>query len=90
MDNFINDSKVFKALCDENRLYILDLMKNGEICVCKLIEITNIKQSRLSYHMKILVDSGVVNLRSEGKWNYYSINDNSRNNVISLLKKYLK
>ena len=89
-NRFITNSKVFKAFCDENRLYILDLLKNGEMCGCKLIDITNIKQSRLSYHMKILVESKVVNVRNEGKWSYYSINKEMKNNIINLLEGYLK
>ncbi len=66
-------AKVFKAFCDENRLAILELLRSGEKCACILIEELNIGQSTLSYHMKILCESGIVNGRQEGKWTHYSI-----------------
>ena len=51
-------AKLFKAFCDENRLQILDLLRSGEECACVLQEQLELKQSGLSYHMKILVESG--------------------------------
>ena len=66
-------AKVFKALCDERRLRILELLHGGEKCACVLIEEMGMPQSSLSYHMKILCDSGVVEGRREGKWMHYSI-----------------
>ncbi len=69
----IENAKVFKAFCDENRLKILELLQNGEKCACVLLEKLEIGQSTLSHHMKILVQSGIVNSRNEGKWTYYSI-----------------
>lgn len=66
-------ARVFKAFCDENRLQILELLKNGEKCACKLLEELQISQSTLSHHMKILCDAGVVIGRKEGKWVHYSI-----------------
>lgn len=67
------DAKVFKAFCDENRLRILERLRGGEKCACMLIEDLGIGQSALSYHMKILVESGVVSARQDGKWTHYSI-----------------
>ena len=64
---------IFKAFCDENRIKILQILKDGEKCACKLLEALNITQPTLSHHMKILLDSGIVNGRKEGKWMYYSI-----------------
>ena len=74
MQDYKNDAIVFKALCDENRLKILEMIKDGEICACKLLEELQIVQSTLSHHMKILCDSGIVVGRKEGKWTHYSIN----------------
>ena len=59
-------AKVFKALCDEKRLRILELLRSGEKCACVLLEQLDLGQSGLSYHMKILVESGVVESRQEG------------------------
>ncbi len=64
---------IFKAFCDENRIKILQLLKDGEKCACKLLEEMNITQPTLSHHMKILCDSNIVEGRKEGKWMYYSI-----------------
>lgn len=66
-------AKVFKAFCDENRLQILEMLRSGEKCACKLLDELRIGQSTLSHHMRILCDSGVVKGRKEGKWIYYSI-----------------
>lgn len=64
---------VFKALADENRIHILQLLRCGEKCACKLLEALNISQPTLSHHMKILCDAGIVTGRKEGKWMHYSI-----------------
>lgn len=74
MDDFLKDANLFKAFCDEKRLRILHSLKSGEKCACELIEYMDIGQSALSYHMKILCDSGIINKRQEGKWTYYSLN----------------
>lgn len=66
--------QLFKSLADETRLKIIALLSNGEMCACQLLENFNITQPTLSYHMKILCDSAVVNGRREGAWMYYSIN----------------
>ena len=68
------DVRIFKAFCDEGRLKILEMLCEGEKCACVLLEKLDICQSTLSYHMKILCDSGVVNCRQEGKWTHYGIN----------------
>ena len=67
-------ARVFKAFCDANRLTILSLLQNGELCACKLLKALHIGQPTLSHHMKILCDAGIVTGRKEGKWTHYSIN----------------
>ena len=64
---------IFKALSDENRIRILELLRNGEMCACKLLEELKVTQPTLSHHMKILCDSGIVVSRREGKWIHYSV-----------------
>lgn len=71
--DYKKDASVFKALCDEKRLHILELLRSGEKCACVLIEQMQIGQSALSYHMKILCDSGIVHSRQDGKWTHYSL-----------------
>ncbi len=69
------NAKVFKAFCDEKRLAILELLRSGEKCACVLINQMEIGQSSLSYHMKILCESGVVESRQEGKWTHYRLSE---------------
>lgn len=63
----------YKALSDETRLNIIEMLKSGKLCACKILEKFNITQPTLSYHMKILVDSGLVLSQKKGTWNYYSL-----------------
>lgn len=65
---------VFKALADETRLKIIDMLSCGEMCACDILEFFNITQPTLSYHMKILTDCGIVNSRKDGSWMKYSLN----------------
>jgi ArsR family transcriptional regulator len=78
-------AKVFKALCDEKRQRIIELLQSGEKCACVLLEHMDMPQSTLSYHMKILCESGIVEGRDEGKWTYYHISPEGRQKAISLL-----
>lgn len=71
--DYAKDAKIFKALCDEKRLHILELLQDGEKCACVLIDETNMGQSSISYHMKVLCESGLVVGRQEGKWTYYQL-----------------
>ena len=70
----IDVALVCKALGDSNRLEIVKMISDGEKCGCKILEKFSITQPTLSHHMKILVESGLVNDRKEGKWHYYSVN----------------
>lgn len=71
--DYAKDAVIFKALCDEKRLAILHLLRSGEKCACMLIDSLNIGQSSLSYHMKILCESGIVDSRQDGKWTHYKL-----------------
>lgn len=79
-------ARVFKAFCDEKRLRIIELLRSGEQCACVLIERLDMPQSTLSYHMKILCESGVVDGRPEGKWTYYKISEKGSDEAIVLLE----
>jgi ArsR family transcriptional regulator len=70
-----DQAKIFKAFCDENRLRILELLRDGEKCACVLVEKLDMAQSSVSYHMKILCASGIVDSRQEGKWTHYKISE---------------
>ncbi len=68
--------ELYKVLADQTRLRIvLELLNNEELCACKLLEIVDCQQPTLSHHMKLLVDSELVNARKDWKWTHYSINN---------------
>ncbi|MDR1569690.1 MAG: metalloregulator ArsR/SmtB family transcription factor [Oscillospiraceae bacterium] len=89
MYDYAADAAVFKALSDENRLRVLELLRSGEKCACVLLDDLLVGQPTLSHHMKILVDSGIVNARKAGKWTYYSISPAGGENAVNLLERII-
>jgi ArsR family transcriptional regulator len=65
---------LFHALSDETRLNLLEMLNDGERCVCELQSELDAAQSRLSFHLKVLKDAGFLSDRKEGRWVYYSLN----------------
>ncbi len=78
---------VFKAISDETRLKIIDLLSSSRLCACDLLEQFSISQSTLSYHMKILSDSGLVKGEKEGSWVRYALNKERMDEVMSFLEE---
>lgn len=74
MELQVNAALVFKALGDETRLKIIEILSCGELCACDILESFDITQPTLSYHMKILTESGLVKSRKEGSWIRYRNN----------------
>ena len=72
---FSQNALMFKALSDPIRLEILDLLSDGEKCACVLIERLGIAQPSVSYHTNILFKAGLIHRRQEGKWAFFSINE---------------
>jgi|SRR5687767_1460489 len=64
---------LFHALSDGTRLSILEMLRGGERCVCELQDELEAAQSRLSFHLKVLREAGLVSDRRDGRWSYYSI-----------------
>lgn len=85
VNEYKDNAKVFKAFCDETRLLVLSLLQSGEKCACVLLEKVDVGQPTLSHHMKILVDSGIVSSRKQGKWTYYSISKSGSQKAKKLL-----
>ncbi len=79
-------AKVFKALCDPKRIAIVELLRTGEKCACVLSKELNIAQSALSYHMKILCESQLVECWNVGKWTHYQISTQGRAHALNLLE----
>ena len=85
MEDYKREAEIFRALGDENRLRILGMLRDGEKCACRLLEVLGIGQPTLSHHMKILCDSGIVVGRKEGKWMHYRISPEG----VQIAKDYL-
>ena len=64
---------LFHALSDATRLEILEMLRGGERCVCELQDELGAAQSRLSFHLRVLKEAGLVSDRRDGRWSYYSI-----------------
>lgn len=79
-----SEAKIFKVLSDVNRLKILNLLKEGELCACELTFALSNSQSTVSHHLSILKNAGLIKERKEGKWSYFRLSDGA---VIELLKQ---
>jgi ArsR family transcriptional regulator, arsenate/arsenite/antimonite-responsive transcriptional repressor len=66
--------ELFHALSDETRLEIIELLGKGERCVCELTDTLDAAQSRLSFHLRVLKDAGIVRDRKDGRWVHYELN----------------
>jgi ArsR family transcriptional regulator, arsenate/arsenite/antimonite-responsive transcriptional repressor len=77
---------VFRALSDETRLEILERLREGERCVCDLMDALDAAQSRLSFHLKVLKDAGLIQDRPEGRWIYYSLKPDAIEETGALLE----
>lgn len=64
---------ICKALSDSHRVQIVEMLKEREICACKILEKFHITQPTLSHHMKVLCECNLINVRKSGKWVHYSI-----------------
>lgn len=86
MINYEEEAKKLKVLSDPNRLKIIDILSCGERCVCDILEFFELTQPTLSHHLKVLMDVGLVNVRKQGQWNYYSLNNSKCNDTITSLQ----
>jgi ArsR family transcriptional regulator len=83
--DFARGAALFKALSDETRVRIVHIIASGEVCACELLEYFDLTQPTLSHHLAILVESGLVIPRSEGKWVYYRLDAST----LELLAHYI-
>ena len=72
--NYEENAKIIKSLSDPSRLKIIDILSCGEKCACDILEHFDFTQPTLSHHMKVLIESGLVEVRKEGLWSYYYLN----------------
>lgn len=87
IQSYAEYAPVFKALSDETRLKIIDMLSCGEMCACHILEELSISQSTLSYHMKILSDSGLVNARRDGAWMRYTLNKGRTDETLTFFNR---
>lgn len=83
----VDYSLIFKALSDETRLKIFQMLSDNQLCACKILEEFHISQPTLSYHMKILTKSGLVIGIKDGSWMKYSLNKDTIEAVKNLFER---
>ena len=71
--------KILKALGDENRIRIVNILRNGPLCVCEIESILEISQSNASRHLNKLMNANLVNYYKEAKYVYYKLNEDILN-----------
>lgn len=74
-----------KALGEPNRYRICMMLKNGELCVCQLLDVLGIAGGTLSRHLQVLKSAGLISTRREGKWLYYHISDQENMDLLDML-----
>ena len=86
MEEFL---KPFKALSDDTRLRMLNILTQQECCVCEVMQVLGISQTRASRNLKILEEAGFLQARRDGTWVYYSLNGDSAKNFAAALAKII-
>jgi ArsR family transcriptional regulator len=76
---------LFHALSDETRLEIIGLLRSGERCVCELTDSLDAAQSRLSFHLRVLKDAGIVRDRKDGRWVHYELDPEAFEEIETLV-----
>lgn len=79
-------ARMFQALSDETRLAVVQRLRNGERCVCELMDQVDAAQSRLSFHLKVLREAGIVECRREGRWAYYWLRPDAFDEALEAVK----
>jgi ArsR family transcriptional regulator len=79
-------ARLFHALSDETRLDIIGQLHDGERCVCELMDTLDAAQSRLSFHLKVLKDAGLVIDRREGRWSYYELSREAFKEIAEVIR----
>lgn len=87
--DYVIYARIFKAMADENRLRILDELKQKDRNASELLEKMDFGQSTLSHHMQLLKDAGVVESYRNGKWTIYHLNSAAYEKMMRWMKKYI-
>ena len=89
-DKALDLALFFAALSDRTRLRLLNLMRDGEVCVCFFAETLGTNNPKISRHLAYLKRAGLVSGRRDGKWMHYRISEPSDDNVSSIFAATLK
>lgn len=84
---------VFKALSEETRLRILKLLEQGELCVCDIVAALEMIQPKVSFHLSVLKEAGLIRDRKQGRWIHYSLDSSDffrRFLLLTVLEKISK
>ena len=81
---------LLKALAEPIRLEIIESLSTGEKCVCDLIQETGLAQSKISFHLKVLKEAGIIIDRQSGRWVYYQLNIRTLKSLQNWIKKLRK
>lgn len=87
MNDLLN---IFKALSDETRIRILKLLQGGELCVCDIVTALDMIQPKVSFHLCVLKDAGLIKDRKQGRWIHYSLEESDifrRFLILSILER---
>ncbi|BCO08288.1 hypothetical protein GF1_06640 [Desulfolithobacter dissulfuricans] len=82
--------RVMKALSDPNRVRVLKILQQGELCVCEIQQVLGLAQSTVSKHLKILEDAGMVDRTRQGAWIIYSLADGSESEYAAAMLARLR
>jgi DNA-binding transcriptional ArsR family regulator len=77
---------ITKALADDNRVRTLMFLRNGELCVCQVIEMLQLAPSTVSKHLAILRQAGLIDSRKKGRWIYYYLPEEASPTVLGALR----
>jgi len=79
-----------KALSDDNRVRVLMLLADGELCVCQIIEMLRLAPSTISEHMAVLHRAGLVEARKDGRWIYYRLADADTAGMVGVALRWVR
>jgi ArsR family transcriptional regulator, arsenate/arsenite/antimonite-responsive transcriptional repressor len=82
-----NIAQIFKALGDETRIKIIEMLIGRELCVCDILDAFNKSQPVISHHLRTLKQAGLVNDTRDGKWVYYSLNPAAFKSIDILMER---
>jgi ArsR family transcriptional regulator, lead/cadmium/zinc/bismuth-responsive transcriptional repressor len=83
-------SEFFKGFTDPARLKILTALSHSEMCVCDLVELLQMSQPAVSHHLKLLKSARIIKYKKDGKFVYYSLDDNHISGILSFGLEHIK